>query len=205
MSVATLGRVDLSALRKKAPDKTKTEYPTIEDPRAIELAGLILKLADEAEAVTANLEINKAELRSLVVPEYFRRFAGRTEIPPSMAVHADGRELLVSMTSKYKKVTDEDALISLIGEDSATRYLKPSFTLEIDSSKIPRGEQQNVVNALLSILETYGCADALEAKENVTPIEEFHTVRHTAFTPELNMKIENFMPMTVAVKTKGRK
>jgi len=205
MSVATLGRVNLSAIGKKA-EKTKTEYPTIEDARAKELARLILKLSDEAEAINANLEINKADLRSLVVPEFFRRFAGRAEVPSSMAVRtADGREVLVSMTSRYKQPTDADALTALMGEENAARYLKPSFKLEIDSTKIPQDKQQDVVNSMIVLLEMYNCADAVSAKESVSPIEEFHTARHTLFDVEKNMAIENIMPMTVAVKTKGRK
>lgn len=204
MSVATLGRINLSGIAKKA-EKSKTEYPKLEDDRAKELAGLILKLNDEAEAITANLEINKADLRSLVVPEFFRRFKGVSEIPSSMAVPTDdGREVLVSLTAKYKKPTDANALVSTLGVH-AERYLKPSFKLAIDSEKIPRDKQQDVVNALVSVLEVFECAAALSATESTDPIESFHKDRHMLFTPEENMAIENVMPMVVAVKTKGRK
>jgi hypothetical protein len=205
MSVATLGRVNLSGIAKKA-EKTKTEYPAIEDARAQELAGLILKLTDESEAIEANLAINKADLRSLVVPEFFRRFAGRVEVPSSMAVRsADGREVLVSMTSRYKQPTNLDQLVALLGEDHAERFLKPSFKLEIDSSKISQEQQQEVINAIAGVLGAFGCADALSAKEATAPTDDFHTARHTIFDVEKNMAIENIMPMTVAVKTKGRK
>lgn len=205
MSVATLGRVNLSAISKKAAEKTKTEYPKIDSPRAVELAGLILKLTDEAETITANLEINKADLRSLALPEYFRRNAGRSDVPSSMAVRAaDGREVLVTMTSKYKQPTNIESLAAIMGEKTE-RFMKPSFKLEIDSEKLPRESQQDIVNSLVSLLATWGCEDALSAKESTSPTEEFHTARHTLFTPEQNMAIENIMPMTAQVKTKGRK
>lgn len=205
MSTATIGRVNLSAIGKKV-EKTKTAYPTLATPRAVELAGLILKLSDEDEAIKANLDINKADLRSLVLPEYFKRHAGRAEVPSSMSITApDGREVLVSMTSRYKQPVDLDELTALIGgELEAAKCLKPSFKLEIDSSKIPVDKQQEVVNELVAVLTKFGCADALAAKESIAPVEDFHVARHTRFTPEVNMKIEDLMPMTVAVKTKGR-
>lgn len=205
MSTATLGRVNLGGIGRKA-EKTKTEYPAITTARAIELAGLILKLDDEMTAVKANLDINKADLRSLVVPEYFKRHAGLAEVPSSMAIRAaDGREVLVSMTSRYKQPTDMPRLISLLGgDDAAARYLKPSFKLEIDSDQIPVEKQQAVVDELVAVLTKFGCGGAIKAKEELSPVEDFHAGRHARFTPEVNMQIEDVMPMTVAVKTKGR-
>lgn len=203
MSTTTLGRVNLSAIKQKA-ERTKTEYPAIAEPRAVELATLILQLSDEADAINANLEINKADLRSLAVVEYFQRHAGRAEVPSSMAVRADGREVLVSMTSRYKQPSDLPTLTAILG-DSADRYLRTSFELKIDSAKIPADKQQAVVDRLVAVLTEFGCADALSAKEGIAPTDEFHVARHTLFTPEANMAIENVMPMMVAVKTKGRK
>lgn len=34
---------------------------------------------------------------------------------------------------------------------------------------------------------------------------EFHTARHTAFTPEENLALDSFVAPTVMIKTKGRK
>ncbi len=202
MSIATLGRIDLSGIAKKQ-EKKATVYPVIDDARAKELAALIAKGVEEMEAIEANVEINKAELRSVTMPLYFRRFSGRAEVQSSMAVPSTEGEVLVSFTSKYKQPTTLEALTALLG-DKAEKYLKSSFTLKIDSEKIPQDQQQDVVNALVSILATFGCADALTAAPAIAPTKEFHTARHTEFTVEQNMAIENIMPMTVAVKTKGR-
>jgi hypothetical protein len=203
MATATLGRVDLSGIGKKQ-EKTKTAYPVFDVPRAKELAALILKGTQEMEAIEANVTINKADLRSLAVPAFFERMHGRTEIPSSFSVPSEEGEVLVTFTSKYKQPTDLAALTVLMGE-KAEKFLKPSFKLEIDSSKIPQADQQEVVNALVTLLATFDCADALSASEYTSPTEDFHSARHTAFTPEQNMAIENIMPMTAQVKTKGRK
>ncbi len=202
MSAATINFANFL----KKPAKAKTVYPVIETERAKELAAVILTLSDEFDVIEANLLINKADLRSLVVPEFFKRHAGLSDVPSSMAINAaDGREVLVSMTSRYKQPTDRDALNALLGEVNAERYMKPSFKLEIDSEKIPQAKQQAVFEALVATLTSFGCAEALSAKPSIAPVEDFHVARHTMFTPEVNMQIENIMPCTVAVKTKGRK
>jgi len=60
----TLNRINLSGIGRKT-EKAKIEYPILDTPRAIELADVILQLSDEAEAINANLDINKADLRSV--------------------------------------------------------------------------------------------------------------------------------------------
>lgn len=200
-----MGIVDLSAIAKKT-EKKKTEYPPISSERAGQLAKLIIEQAEELSVLESNLEINKAELRSLAVPEFFAKFAGRTDVPSSMAAQTDdGREVLVTMSSRYKAPTSTDDLIAKLGEENAARFLKPVFKLSIDSEKIPQDKQQEIVNSLLTLLAAFECADALSASQSIVPTAEFHTARHTLFTPEVNMEIENIMPLVAMVKTKGRK
>lgn len=196
--------INLSAVGKKKAD-TKTEYPRIADPAAPAIAAAILDLTDQAEAVTASLDLHKAELVSHAKPEFFARYVGRVDVPSSMAaVATTGREVLVSMSNRYKAASDL-ALLSMIMGERASRFLRESFKLELDSAKIPMEKQQQVVDELVSVLTKHGCADALTAKQSTTPTEDFHIGRHTAFSVDENIAIDGVMPMVVAVKTKGRK
>lgn len=196
--------INLTAIAPKKAT-TKTEYPRLANPGATALADTILDLTDQAEAVTASLDLHKAELVSITKPEFFARYVGRVEVPSSMsALASNGREVLVSMSNRYKAPADLALLQMLMGEQAA-RFLRESFKLEIDSAKIPAGKQQQIVDDLVAVLTKHGCADALTAKQATSPTEDFHVGRHAAFTAEQNLTIDGLMPMVVAVKTKGRK
>ena len=45
---------------------------------------------------------------------------------------------------------------------------------------------------------------ALTATASIAPVKEFHTRRHTAYTPEVNLALDRVAPFIAAVKTKGR-
>lgn len=203
MAVQT-SRINLSAIGKKA-EKKENKYPLLATDRAKELATIITSQTEEFEQLKADLDINKAELRSIATPAYFAACNGKTDIPSSMAVPTnDDHQVLVTFTSRYKTPTSAEAIAELLG-DKASEFLKPRFVLELDSEKIPQQIQQEVVDAIVGLLGSYGCGDAITAKEVLAPTEAFHTARHTLFTTDENLKIEGIMPMTVAVKTKGRK
>lgn len=197
--------INLSAIARKPVASKKTEYPVIDNPGAPALASTILKLTDEFEALDGSLTLHKAELVKTCKPEFFTRFAGRTDIPSSMAaVSPEGREVIVSLQNRYKTPPDTTFLGALMG-DMAPRFLRESFTLALDSAKVPAACQQQVVDEIAAVLAKHGCSDALTAKSNICPSEDFHIARHHAFSAEINLLIEDLMPMVAAVKTKGRK
>ena len=196
--------INLTAIAPKKAT-TKTEYPRLADPGVPALADTILDLTDQAEAVTASLDLHKAELVSITKPEFFARYVGRVEVPSSMsALGSTGREVLVSMSNRYKTPADL-AVLNLLMGDHAGRFLRETFKLEIDSAKIPASKQQAVADELIAVLTKHGCADAITAKQATSPTEDFHVGRHAAFSVESNLAIDGLMPMVVAVKTKGRR
>lgn len=194
--------INLTAIAPKAK-ATKTEYPRLASPAAPALADTILDLTDQAEAVTASLDLHKAELVSVTKPEFFARYVGRVDVPSSMVAAGKG-EVLVSMANRYKAPSDL-ALLQLIMGEQAARFLRETFKLEIDSAKLPAAKQQAIVDDLVAVLSKHGCADALTAKQSTSPTEDFHVGRHAAFSADINLTIDGIMPMVVAVKTKGRK
>ena len=197
-------RIDLSAIGAKKSAKKATVYPELQGPRAAELATSITETSEKLDALTAKFDMDKAELRALALPQFFKHCAGKTEIPSSMAAKtADGHQVLVTFQDRYKQPSNEEQLRTLLGEDKAAKYLRSEFKLEIDSSKIPVEVQQDLVTALVALLDGFECKDALSAGQKVTTTEAFHKERHLVFTPEVNAQIEAIMPMTAAVKTKG--
>ena len=195
--------INLSSIGKK-PDKAKTEYPAIQDAGATALCDTVLKLADEFDALKGSLDLHKAELVGIAKPEYFTRFNGHADVPSSMSARAsDGREVLVSLTNRYKKPSDEDLIRALMGEH-AGRLLQKSFTLELDSNKVPLDKQQQVVDELVAVLAKFGCASALTATAATGPSDDFHVARHLLFPASVNLVLDGLMPMVAAVKTKGR-
>ncbi len=55
------------------------------------------------------------------------------------------------------------------------------------------------------VFAKYGATDALEVKEGVKPIAEFHAARHLQLTPQQNLALDQACPIVAMVKTKGRK
>jgi hypothetical protein len=196
-------RIDLSAIGAKPKAKTATVYPELQGPRVADLATSIVQVSEKVEALTAKLDMDKAELRALALPQYFKHCAGRSEIPSSMAAKTvDGHQVLVTFQDRYKQPANEEQLRTVLGND-AQKYLRSEFKLEIDSTKIPEAVQQDLVTALVALLDSFDCKDALSAGSKLVPTESFHKERHRVFTPEKNAEIEAIMPMTAAVKTKG--
>jgi hypothetical protein len=44
----------------------------------------------------------------------------------------------------------------------------------------------------------------LKVKEGIKPVPDFHTVRHTALTPEQNLALNQLCPIIAMIKTKAR-
>jgi hypothetical protein len=47
--------------------------------------------------------------------------------------------------------------------------------------------------------------EALKVKEGIKPVPDFHTVRHTALSPEQNLAVDQVFPITAMVKVKASK
>ena len=47
--------------------------------------------------------------------------------------------------------------------------------------------------------------EALKVKEGIKPVPDFHTVRHTALSPEQNLAVDQVFPITAMVKVKPSK
>jgi len=188
-------------------DDTKTAYPVLPDPqgKAAEIASRILERTEQFEALKGALETDKAELKFMVAPHYFAVNRGRHEVPSSVAVNSPQGEVLVTFQNRYPLLPDETGLLPVLGETATQSLFRQSFELKIKGDKLPAGQTQELMDRLQALFAEFGATDALEVKEGVKPVDEFHAARHHQLTPEQNLALEQVCPIVAMVKTKGRK
>lgn len=199
----------LAGIAAAPADKAKrTEYPRLPDDPEGSRAALAKRIIDhtaELEAIEGALAIDKAEIVALAREHWFEAHAGLAEAASSVAVHdPEGREMLVTFTSKYK-AAEEAALVAVIGsEEKAGEYFRQKFELKINGDAIPEDKADELLTELQALFQKHGAAAALTAKAVLVPKADFHTRRHRDFTPAENLDLERVSPMTAMVKTKGR-
>lgn len=214
---AGLKKVSFGEIAKKKED-TKTAYPVFPDNEqgsAAEIAARILERSEQFEVLKGALETDKAELKFLVAPHYFAVNSGRHEVPSSIAVNVPelrsengvtrpAGEVLVTFQNRYPLLPDENSLLPILG-DRTGEFFRQSFELKIKGDKLPEASTQDLMNELQALFAKYNCTSALEVKEGVKPVANFHTDRHLQLTAATNLAIEQACPITAMVKTKGRK
>lgn len=198
-------KISLAGFAKKSATTGKV-YPVLPDPdgQVSEIVELVLTQADELDALTASLDLHKAELRALASPFFFSSHHGRSEIASSIECRAtDGRQVTVQFQNRYKAAPDDAAIVALLGARAA-QYFRQSFTLKIDGTKIPEAAVEPLLGELQELFARHGAGDALTATQGIAPTKDFHTARHTLLSVEENAALERVCPIITAVKTKGR-
>ncbi len=61
------------------------------------------------------------------------------------------------------------------------------------------------MDELQALFAKYGATDAIEVKEGVKPMADFHAKRHLQLTIDQNIALDAACPIVATVKTKGRK
>jgi len=191
----------------KAPKKedTKSDYPVFNDStgQVALIAERIKRRDSEIEALTGAQQTDKAELKMFVAPFYFTTNRGKAAPPSSISVQSAAGEVLVTFQNRYSNLESEDALIPILGEQVG-QFFRQAFDLKVKGELLPADRAQDFVNDLQELLTKYNALDALEIKEEIKPTKDFHIARHTLFTPEVNMALEQVCPITAMIKTKGR-
>jgi hypothetical protein len=204
------GLKKISFAKPAKKEETKTNYPVFADPehpeqaaRVVEIAGRIKTRGDQIEALEGAQATDKAELRMFVAPFYFEVNRGKPEPPSSISIPSDAGEVLVTFQNRYTKLTDESALGPLLGAD-LDKWFRQAFKLTVNGELLPPDKAQDIVNEIQAVLARHNCMDALDVKEEIKPVKDFHVARHSAFMPSQNLCIDEVCPMIVMIKTKGR-
>lgn len=201
---ALVRKVSFGAITKKKED-TRSSYPVLPDPNgqlAI-MAARIIERSAQLEAIGGALEIDKSEIKTLAMPFYFAQASGKLEIAGGVLVPSPAGEVLISFPNRYGRLESEAPLLPILGERTGT-YFRQAFSLEIDGDKLPADKAQELLSELEQLFGRYHASEALKVKEGIKPVPDFHTVRHTALSPEQNLAINQLCPIVAMVRSKPR-
>jgi hypothetical protein len=202
---AGLRKVSLAGFAVQSPvGKSAKSYPLLPDPdgQVSELVGAILEQSAQLEALDGSVELLKAELIAIAKSFYFQHFTGQHAIASSIEAHGEGGKVVrVGFSNSYRGTSDEAALVRLAGEHAA-RFFKQTFEIKIKGDLIPEAAVKPLLAELQDLFARHGASSALTAKATIKPNKEFHTARHTLFSPEQNQELDKVVPVSASVKTK---
>jgi len=199
-------KVDLSAIGTK-PSGSKKSYPALPvTPEMNEHLKVILKNNREIEVIEADTAARRAELIPQAMKFLYEFYRGKTDIESSLEAKTDeGDSMLFTMANRYRGLPDESPIVDLIGEARTTAYFSQSVEIKVNGDKVPLDNLPVFVAELTELCARHNASGALTSKAVIKPSPEFHTARHTAFTPEENIALDSFLAPVVSIKTKGRK
>jgi hypothetical protein len=218
-------RINFGGLKEKPKAEAgNTQYPVLPDPtgETSALADDFLKWhAAEAQAKGAK-EVARGQLVERASPFHWQTNCGRGEVSGTVSVRGKtGAEVLVQFKDAYKNIADvkdkagnivitAEERIKAMPPEVFAKFFRQTFTIEIDSVKIPDGKLQTVVDKMQSLAAELGIEDAVAISAAFKPLESWHHERYRVLTPEQNMAIEKGMGekglMTIAVTAaRGRK
>jgi hypothetical protein len=217
---AGLKKVKLSGIAKRKEDSS-SKYPIYpdEEGKAAEIAARIAERQEQFDALESALETDKAELgRILIRPWYLQHFHRRTDVPSSVLVNytiapdpsvPGGKPqpgtVRVTVKEQYYSFPSEDPFIPILG-DKTEQFFRQCFELKIKGDKLPADKAGELVEKVQQLFAEYDCSDALEAKENILPVENFKARRFSELDLAQSLALETVgeKGLTyVSVSTKG--
>ena len=203
-TAAGLRKVQFGAIAKPKQD-SRSSYPVLPDPqgRYAAIAARIIERSVQVEALAGALDVDKAELKTLATPFYFTHASGKLDVPSSVGVHCSNGEVLITFQNRYGKLDSEEPLLPILGEQTG-RFFRQAFTLEIAGDKLPAEQVQPLLDELQALFAKYHASEALKVKEGIKPVPDFHTLRHTALSPEQNLAVDQVCPIIAMVKAKAQ-
>lgn len=197
-----LRKISFGTITKKQPEGRAT-YPVLPDPQGeyAVIAARIIERSAQVEGLSGALDIDKADLKTLATPFYFSNASGKIEVPGSIRALCPAGEVLISFQNRYGKLDSEESLLPILGGQTG-QFFRQAFTLEIDGDKLPAAEAQPLLEALQTLFAKYNASDALKVREGIKPVPDFHTLRHTALSPEQNLALNQLCPIITMVRAK---
>ena len=197
-------KVQFGSIAKKKP-YSRANYPLLPDPQGqfAAIAARIIERAAQVEALTGAMDLDKAELKTLATPFYFRNGQGKQDVPSSVAVPCSRGQVLITYQNRYGKLESEEPLLPILGHQTG-RFFRQVFALEIDGDKLPAEHTQGLLDEVQELFAKYQASDALKVKEGIKPVSEFHDLRHTALRPEQNLALDQVCPIIAMVKVKAQ-
>jgi hypothetical protein len=229
-SGSTIKRVNFGGLAAKSAPTTRSAFPVLPDDDQHTVAQLAAQFLAADEALTqaeSDKDLARAELIRLSTPFHFQQNCGKGQLVNTVAALTDPdanglrREALIQFKNAYKNIDDlkddkgnilqpVEERIKAIPAQVFEQYFRQTFTLKVDSRKIPDDKLQSVVDRLQEVAAEFGITDAISIASGFKPVEAWHSDRYRVLSPEQNEQLEQSMGekgfMTIAVgKARGRK
>jgi hypothetical protein len=194
--VPTKPKLNFGGLAQKAPAaKAGKEYPVLPDPTGdiAQYAAAFLDAEEKEKAATGAKEAARAVLIEHARPFYFASQAGRAELVSSVAVHSPKGEVRVTFKNRYSSLDDEKygRVEFIIGAETAGRYFTQTFSINVDSAKIPSDRMQAVIDAMQALAQSQNIVDAITVKIGYAPTEQWHGARFRELPSDKNLELEN--------------
>jgi hypothetical protein len=188
---------------KPATGRPVKTYPLLpdEDGQVGQLVTSILERAAQIEALEGAIELDKSELIILAKQFYFAHYSGQMAVASSVEARSGAQVVRVGFSNSYRGTSDDGAILRVAGEKGA-KFFKQSFELKIKGDLIPEASVEPLIGELQELFARHNAGAALSAKAVFKPSKEFHTARHTLFTPDENLAIDKVVPIAASVKTK---
>ena len=169
---------------------TKNAYFLLKAPTS-KLADTIVKLAAKQRQVKAELDIAKAQLRAMVIPEFFEVANGSSNPPQGVEVPwQEGTGLRVCVPQYFRRVDPK---------------VMPSFAAECfrENNKlgamIKTPEDGNFASLKADVEAVLRGHGEARWASRLLPVDDFHTKRHELFSPEQNLAIDQAAPLQIRV------
>lgn len=204
----SLDSLDLDGLG----EKEQSSHPVFPDAngQAAVIAVRIRQREEEKAALEGALQTDKQELKMIVAPFLYKANHGKAEPETTVDIVIPGaKPVQVCFQNRYS-LFEKDAqpgLLAAFGKvlapDQVREFLKPTFTIKVESEKLPRDTAVQFISDLKVLARKYNCAGAFSYKQGVKPTKEFHIRRFTVLTPEQNVALDQTCACVAMVKTKG--
>lgn len=190
-----------------APAKSG-KYPILPDPdKSLAAIATDIKVQTEQyKALEGSLERNRKLLVEKARPMWFKINAGKGTVESSVVVDTgDGSTIMVSFQERFGQTQEPERITEIIGDDAMKAHFRPAFEFKVDCNALPEGDEtQALLNDVYSLFEQRGVTAAIKFTSTVKPRKGFNDIRHSLFSTDQNLALDQVCPIIAAVKTTGR-
>ena len=206
------GKLNLGGISKAAANKETATYPVAElTDEQREMVSELLTQNAQAKALEGSIELLKAEVNGLAMPQWFRHAQGQITPPSSIVLPGLGTDqamlVVAGETGGRYKAVDADAvrekLAALLGEDDTDQSFDQTATLKIDIDKVQEDLRQTIVDEVVEVFTRHNALHAISAKQALVMKPIVRKARFQSFPLATNLAINALLPLIPSFKRRA--
>jgi hypothetical protein len=166
-----------------------------------------ITLKAQSKDIEGRLKLVETNLKQVARREFFAQNEHSDRPDGTFEMHGHTASVKVSFQDRYYPITICDDTrpnileIRRLCQGQFNSLFTEDSVLTISFSQVAEGTRQQFTNELVSLLNIFGIANAVELKETVVPLKDvFHARRHTVLTPKENEELHQLVPCTVSIR-----